>query len=154
MQGRRLGVLGGANAPPKKFFAPPQGILGGGKKILGGGICPPPRPPNDVPVLKETFCVHTNPFDLQFELHFYLSMAHVSGAISSNQSHLMLIKTRKVETACQIDYRVGMLEIFSTAKNLDKEYTKKYDAIGHDAEKKVKSHGDKTVHLSDSKLHI
>ena len=33
-QGRRLGVLGGANALPQEIFCPPsQGILGGGGKI-------------------------------------------------------------------------------------------------------------------------
>ena len=30
-QGRRLGVLGGANAPPKNIFAPPKDSLGGAK---------------------------------------------------------------------------------------------------------------------------
>ena len=49
-QGRRLGVLGGANDPPKKFFAPPKDSLGGGQNklsfryIIYGKInlfCPP-----------------------------------------------------------------------------------------------------------------
>ena len=31
-QGRRLGVLEGANAPPKNFCAPPKESLGGAKK--------------------------------------------------------------------------------------------------------------------------
>ena len=51
-QGRRLGVLGGANAPPKKFFAPPPRIPWGGAKIFLGGAFAPPKTPKRRPCLK------------------------------------------------------------------------------------------------------
>ena len=54
-QGRRLGVLGGANAPPKKIFAPPQGILGGGAKNFLGGAFAPPKTPRRRPCFIQLF---------------------------------------------------------------------------------------------------